>query len=515
MQDVVRRHHQHARLELSFERQRHVNGHLVAIEVGVEGSTNQRVKLDRLTLDQLWLECLNAKPVQRRRAVQHHRMFADDLIEDVPNFRLFFLDQLLRLLDRRSLSERLQPRVDERLEQLECHLLRQPALMQLELGADHDDGAARIIDALAQQVLPEAALLALQHICQGLQRTLVGTCDDAASPAVVEQRVDGFLQHPLFVANDDVRRAQLHQPLQAIVAVDDAAIKIVQVRRRKAAAVERHERTQLRRDDRNLRQDHPLRTVARFHEGFDHFQPLAELLGLQLSRRLGDLLAQVGGNLRQIHCRQKLADRLSADAGGEGVGAVLLDRLIVLLFAQKLLLGERRRAGLDHDVVLEIENTLEILERHVHQKADARRQRLQEPDVRDRRRKLDVAHALAANLCERHFNAALFADQALVLHALVLAAQALVVLDRPEDARAEKPIALRLEGAIVDRLRLLDLAIGPRQDVLRRSDRNADLVEGRYRSLRFEDVGNFVHQLSPRGSGRGSRSRGKIVLASA
>ena len=64
-------------------------------------------------------------------------------------------------------------------------------------------------------------------------------------------------------------------------------------------------------------------------------------------------------------------------------------------------------------------------------------------------------------LRQRHLDAALLADDALVLHALVLAAQALVVLDRPEDARAEQAVALGLEGAVVDRLRLLDLAVGP------------------------------------------------------
>jgi hypothetical protein len=63
--------------------------------------------------------------------------------------------------------------------------------------------------------------------------------------------------------------------------------------------------------------------------------------------------------------------------------------------------------------------------------------------------------------------AALFADDALVLHALVLAAKALVVLDRPEDARAEQAVTLRLERAVVDGFRLLDLAVGPRQNLLR------------------------------------------------
>jgi hypothetical protein len=61
-----------------------------------------------------------------------------------------------------------------------------------------------------------------------------------------------------------------------------------------------------------------------------------------------------------------------------------------------------------------------------------------------------------------------------VLHALVLAAQALVVLDRPEDLRAEQAIALRLERPIVDGLGLLDLAVRPASDLVRRREANAD-----------------------------------------
>src|SRR3546814_9536777 len=60
---------------------------------------------------------------------------------------------------------------------------------------------------------------------------------------------------------------------------------VVQVRRRETAAVERHQRTQFGRDDRNDVQHHPLRTVAGFEEAFDNLQPLDDLLRLQL--RLG------------------------------------------------------------------------------------------------------------------------------------------------------------------------------------------------------------------------------------
>ena len=240
-----------------------MDGHLVAVEVGVERGADQRVKLDRLALDQHRLERLDAEAVKRRRAVEQHRMLADHLVEDVPDFLALFFDPLLGLLEGHRQTLGVEARVDERLEQLERHLLRQAALVELQLRTGDDDRTARIIDALAEQVLAEAALLALEHVGQRLQRTLVGAGDGAAAAAVVEQGVDRFLEHALFVADDDVRRAQLHQPLQAVVAVDHAAIEIVQIRRREAAAVERHQRAQLGRDDRDDLEDHPFGLVAR------------------------------------------------------------------------------------------------------------------------------------------------------------------------------------------------------------------------------------------------------------
>src|SRR6185312_8932397 len=132
-----------------------------------------------------------------------------------------------------------------------------------------------------------------------------------------------------------------------------------------------------------------------------------------------------------------------------------------------------------------------------------RRQRLQEPDVGDRGGQFDMAHALAANPRQRDFDAALLADDALVLHALVLAAQALIVLDRPEDARAEQAVALRLEGTIVDRLRLLDLAEGPGKNLLRAGERNPDGIEHLRRRLRIEEIHDLlVHAVLLLGSGK-------------
>jgi hypothetical protein len=73
-------------------------GHLVAVEVRVEGGADERMQLDRFAFDQHRLERLNAQAVQCRRAVQQHRMFADDLFEDIPDLRLLFLTSFLDCL---------------------------------------------------------------------------------------------------------------------------------------------------------------------------------------------------------------------------------------------------------------------------------------------------------------------------------------------------------------------------------------------------------------------------------
>src|ERR1700745_2318499 len=116
--------------------------------------------------------------------------------------------------------------------------------------------------------------------------------------------------------------------------------------------------------------------------------------------------------------------------------------------------------------------------------------------MRNRRRKLDVAHTFAPHARERDLDRALLADDALVLHPLVLAAQALVILDRPEDAGAEQAVALGLEGAVVDGLRLLDLAVRPRENLFRARDRNRNLVEDLSRHLRAEKIHDLlIHRI--------------------
>ncbi len=230
-------------------------------------------------------------------------------------------------------------------------------------------------------------------------------------------------------------------------------------------------------------------------EGFHQLQTLGELLDFGFRVGLRNLFAQAADLVLQVDLDQQFTHRLGAHAGIEVV-TELFQRLEVLLVVQQLALFQGGHARIDHHVALEIEHALDIAQGHVQQQADTRRQRLQEPDVSDRRGQLDVRHALAAHLGQRDFHAALLADHATVLEALVLAAQALVVLDRAEDLGAEEAVALRLEGAVVDGLRLLHFTEGPGTDHLGRSQGNLDGIELFDLTLVFQQIQQVFQGLS-------------------
>ena len=346
--------------------------------------------------------------------------------------------------------------------------------------------------------MPETALLAFQHVGQRLQRALVGAGDDAATAAVIEQRIDRFLQHALFVAHDDIRRAQLDQALQAVVAVDDAAIEIVQIRRREAAAIERHQRAQLWRDDRHHVEHHPFRLGVRFHEGFDQLQALHQLLALDFGVCGAQVVPHFHLFVGKVQFLQHALQGFRADQRLEAFLPILILRVDVLFLGHQLLHLQRRHARLDDDERLEVEDLFQLLQRHVEHQARAARQRLHQPDMGNRGGELDVAHPLAPHLLQRNLDAAFLADDALELHALVLAAQAFVILDRPENAGAEQAIALRLERAVVDRLRLLDLAERPRANLFRTRNRDLDLVETLGSGRLTENLHQVVHRSNSR-----------------
>ena len=745
------RQHQEACLCLRLNAERHVHGHLVTVEVGVKRVTDEWVNLNCLAVNQDGLERLNAEAMQGRSTVEEHGMLGDDLFEDVPDVAFARLDHALSGLDVRDSLALDEPAHDERLEELECHQLRQTTLLQLELRTSDDHGTTRVIDALAEQVLTETSLLALEHVGQRLERAIARTRHGTAAATIVEQCVDGLLEHALLVVDDDLRRTEIKQTLEAVVAVDHAAVQVVQVRGREAATVELHHWAQLWRNHRNHLEDHPVRALLALVERGDDLQALDRaLLLLALARR--DHFLELLDQLRNVLTREQVANRFGTHAetdvlaepvgGGEAVlqlaghllvaddflrldvlellprqiehfealvvqlVAVLLALLCVLehlgdlggpLFDAAMILaghlarslqaeivrelldvqllgwhiwgetddvgqeavaesaclvelltragrtrqllgecisilggivtGEEGRGGLQRsttgallstlavanaldlflqdvdrvgcngsnvvdflrgqiavltdsqamnrvadnllgrvgqlnrdlgqeatsskpilgeaealllgprvehagpvlvviveavfggsrdvlttahqalgnvpdlaltlglklvalgdnlalqlrevggtrlfidigaDVCSEVENLLEVLRCDVEQVADSTRHALKEPDVRDRSGEVDVTHALASHLLARDLDAAALANDALVADALVLTAVALPVAGRSEDALAKEPVLLRLEGAVVNRLWLGDLARRPGLNVLRR-----------------------------------------------
>ena len=171
-ENVVRAEHEHVRFGLRFHAQRKVHGHLVAVEVGVEAAANERMDADRVAFHEHRLECLDAHSVQRRGAVEQHGVLVDDFFEDVPHGGVAALEHALGALDGVRQAVLLELADDERLEEFERDLLGKAALVELEFRADDDDRTRGVIDALAQQVFAETALLALDHVGERLERTV-------------------------------------------------------------------------------------------------------------------------------------------------------------------------------------------------------------------------------------------------------------------------------------------------------------------------------------------------------
>ena len=358
--------------------------------------------------------------------------------------------------------------------------------MQLEFRTDDNYRTSGVVDALPEQVLTEATLLALEHVAERLERALAPTTDRFRTTPVVEECVNGLLQHALLVAENDLRGAHVDEFLETIVPVDDPTIQIVQIGCRETTTIEGHEWTQVRRNDRNHIQNHPLRLItlirglARSTERIHDLKPLQLLLLTMLGGLVEDLVPEPLSEtvqaatisiaildlllIRVVEHPEERACRFRTDLRLEPLITLfpsLHTQVVELVFVQKLLELDFLLAGIRNDIRGIVDDLLEVTQGHSEQVTQLARERLEEPDVRNRHSQLDVAHAFAADLGQRDFNPASVADVPAEPYALELSAVALPVLHRPEDTLTEEPIPLRLEGTVVDRLRLDYLAEGP------------------------------------------------------
>ena len=459
-QDVVGRHHQRTRFQLGFQRQRYVNSHLVTIEVGVICRTNQRVQLDSFTFDQYRFKCLDTQTVQCWCTVQQYRVFADNFVQDIPDNSFFTLNHFLRGFDGGGQATQFQLAVNERFEQLQRHFLRQTALMQTQVWTYGDYRTTGVVNTLTEQVLTETTLLTFDHVGQRFQRTLVRTGDRTTATTVIQQGINRFLQHTFFVAYDDIRRSQIQQTFQTVVTVNDATIQIVQVRSRETTTIQRYQRTQIWRQNRQNGQDHPLRLVARLNKRFQQLDTLGQLFTFGFGVSFVQLFTQLLALLLQIHAFQQGLNSFRTHLRIEFV-TKLFQRIQILLFSQDLITFQVGHPAFDNHIGFEVQNTFDIAQRHIQQQADTGRQRFQEPNVGGRRGQFDVAHALTTHFGLGHFNAALLTDNTTVFQALVLTAQALVIFYWPKDTGAEKAVTLWFERTVVNGFRLFNFTKRP------------------------------------------------------
>ena len=108
-----------------------MDGHLVAVKVRVVCRTRERMQLQSTPLGEHRLKGLDAQTVQCRCTVEEHGMLLDDILKHVPDLGACALDHALCRLDVVGSAVRLQFFHDKGLEELECHFLRQAALVEL------------------------------------------------------------------------------------------------------------------------------------------------------------------------------------------------------------------------------------------------------------------------------------------------------------------------------------------------------------------------------------------------
>ena len=88
-------------------------------------------------------------------------MLFNYVLQHIPHCRLKALYHLFGVLDVRSVLLCNQLLHNERLKELNGHLLRKTALVDLQLRSNDDNGTSGVVNSLSEQVLAETSLLTL------------------------------------------------------------------------------------------------------------------------------------------------------------------------------------------------------------------------------------------------------------------------------------------------------------------------------------------------------------------
>ena len=192
-------------------------------------------------------------------------------------------------------------------------------------------------------------------------------------------------------------------------------------------------------------------------------------------------MTQIVRKVIKIQFGEKVIDGLCTHFCNEFVRVGILKELIVfwnflhpieiLLFCQQVKVVDAllcHLTGLNNDIALIVNNHIEFFSRQTKQITYLVWQRLEIPNVCDRHNQLDVAHTLTTYLLFCNFNTATVADNAFIADAFVLAAVALIVLNRTEDALAEQAVTFWLVCTVVDCFRLQHLTARTLENLFRR-----------------------------------------------
>ena len=144
--------------------------------------------------------------------------------------------------------------------------------MKPQCRTDNDNRTTGVIDTFPQKVLTETSLFSPQHIGKRFFRTAIGR--RCFFLRIIEKRINSFLQHPFFVADDDIRSVKIQQLLEPSVTGNDFSIEIIEVGSREPTAFQLNHRPQIRRNHRNHIQNHPFGFIARIAEIFNDFDTL-------------------------------------------------------------------------------------------------------------------------------------------------------------------------------------------------------------------------------------------------
>ena len=251
--------------------------HLVTIEVSIESFADQWVQVNGVSFNQSWLKRLNTHAVQCGSTIQQHGVICDHLLKDVPDFLILAFQHFLGRLDRISVTEFFQSSNDKRLIEFKRNFLGQTTLVQFQSRTNNNHASSGIINTLAQQIFTETPLLSLDHIGQGLQRSIRRTQYGSLAAIVIEQSINGLLQHPLLIADDDFGCIQVNQLPQAIVAVDDSTVQIIEVAGCEVPAIQQNQRAQVRWDHWDHIKHHPLGTVVAVANRLNDLQPVDQV----------------------------------------------------------------------------------------------------------------------------------------------------------------------------------------------------------------------------------------------